>query len=396
MSANSPVVCVLLGCMTWSPAVAETLSFSLWTPAQTCTIDWTGFLHRSIQTSCCLDWQELVSNKTILITGAAGSIGSDLADLMMGGHPGKLVLLDRSAHNLSLLYRNYRQRNITLPKVEFIHADILEEEALEETFSNHSPDIVFHTAALKHIHQLESEPFGALETNLMGTLRLLQMVDCAQVEHFVNLSTDKAVNPTSVLGVSKRISELLLLSVDAAQNHRVSLRLGNVLGTSGSVVPIFIHALQTHSPLLLTAPQASRFFITREEAVTFLVRSLEIPENSLLLAEMGRPQKIMDLADFLLREFALDGGGAICVTGLRDGEKLSEQLLYDYEHLEHTQVQRLFRIVNDNVLDRDRFAEDLGHLLELVVARKKCGLIQALSNIVPEFEPSQTLLHCIG
>ena len=382
--------------MTWSPAVAETLSFSLWTPAQTCTIDWTGFLHRSIQTSCCLDWQELVSNKTILITGAAGSIGSDLADLMMGGHPGKLVLLDRSAHNLSLLYRNYRQRNITLPKVEFIHADILEEEALEETFSNHSPDIVFHTAALKHVHQLESEPFGALETNLMGTLRLLQMVDCAQVEHFVNLSTDKAVNPTSVLGVSKRISELLLLSVDAAQNHRVSLRLGNVLGTSGSVVPIFIHALQTHSPLLLTAPQASRFFITREEAVTFLVRSLEIPENSLLLAEMGRPQKIMDLADFLLREFALDGGGAICVTGLRDGEKLSEQLLYDYEHLEHTQVQRLFRIVNDNVLDRDRFAEDLGHLLELVVARKKCGLIQALSNIVPEFEPSQTLLHCIG
>ncbi|MGC2695928.1 MAG: polysaccharide biosynthesis protein [Candidatus Angelobacter sp.] len=382
--------------MTWSPAVAETLSFSSWTPAQTCTIDWTGFLHRSIQTSCCMDWQELVSNKTILITGAAGSIGSDLADLMMGGHSGKLVLLDRSAHNLSLLYRNYRQRNITLPKVEFIHADILEKEALEETFSNHSPDIVFHTAALKHVHQLESEPFGALETNLMGTLRLLQMVDCAQVEHFVNLSTDKAVNPTSVLGVSKRISELLLLSVDAAQSHRISLRLGNVLGTSGSVVPIFIHALQTHSPLLLTAPQASRFFITREEAVTFLVRSLEIPENSLLLAEMGCPQKIMDLANFLLREFALDGGGAICVTGLRDGEKLSEQLLYDYEHLEHTQVQRLFRIVNDNVLDRDRFAEDLGHLLELVVARKKCGLIQALSNIVPEFEPSQTLLHCIG
>src|SRR5262249_2945754 len=156
------------------------------------------------------------------------------------------------------LYRKYQERYVTLPKTEFFHADILDEKALQDVIFNYQPQIVFHTAAMKHVPQLEHHPFIALESNVMGTLRLLEGLDHCPLECFVNLSTDKAVTPSSILGASKRITELLLLAMQPEYSHCLSLRLGNVLGSAGSVVPLFIRSLETYKPLQITSPIASR------------------------------------------------------------------------------------------------------------------------------------------
>lgn len=350
----------------------------------------------------------------MLVTGAGGSIGSVLAERLMGSLAGTLLVLDHSRPNLRELYWKHEQRHVTLPKVEFFHADILHEAALQEIFAKYQPHIVFHAAAMKHLPELESDPFAGLETNVLGTLRLLEMVECSDVEYFVNVSSDKAVNPTSVLGVSKRISELLLLAMESAATRRISLRLGNVLGSSGSFVPLFLQSLEDGLPPRITDPRASRYFLSPEEAAVFLMNSIKVPVASLLLPEMGSPRRITDLAKFLLcegRSADLEPGSPAAIsaaparapvphvnlefTGLRDGEKLSEQLTYDYEFLEDTSIPHIHKICGSGVVDADQFADNVGRLMDLVVDRRKPGLIRAMSRMVPEFTPSSTFLNYV-
>jgi O-antigen biosynthesis protein WbqV len=362
-------------------------------PITSQTIDWTGFLDRKQRPPSWIEWEELVSGKTIMITGAGGSIGSALADVLMNLPVATLLLVDRSEDSLSALQARCRRRGSVLPELRFIRADILEDEPLAPAFASYEPSIVYHAAGLKDLAKLEFEPFRALETNLIGTLRLLHLADCAEVEHFVYISTDKAVHPASVLGVSKRISELVLLVAASCQVHRISVRLGNVLGSSGSVVPIAINALQNGAAIPVTEPVAERFFITAEEAVGFLLDSLRIRESTVLVPEMGRPRKVIDLLSALARTY--DPAGLdlrFNIIGLRDGEKLSEQLAYDYERLENTLVKGLYRVVGSLNLDVERFDDDVERLFDLVTAGQKRGLIEALSSIVPEFEASPGLL----
>lgn len=357
-------------------------------------IDWSRFLNRSAFSSRWADSQALVSGKTVLITGAGGSIGSSLASLLMGGLARRLLFLDNSETNLRLLYQHYRQRHITLPRVEFLLADVRSQPALEKIFLKYKPQIVFHAAALKHVAPLESAPLAALETNLYGTLRMLQAAECAPVESFVNVSTDKAVNPASVLGVSKRLAEMLLVAIDSPRPRKLSLRLGNVLESSGSVVPLFLQSLENRQPLGITDPEASRYFLTLEEAAEFLLSSLAIRKSSLLLPEMGSPRKITELAGFLMNEL----GYARCkdsfhFTGLRDGEKCSEQLTFSHESLQKTSAHGIYRICGNAVVNRENFIDDLGRLLELALSQRTAGLIDLLHKLVPEFTPSPTLLH---
>ena len=357
-------------------------------------IDWSRFLNRLAFSSCRADSQALVSGKTVLITGAGGSIGSALASLLMGGLARRLLFLDNSEANLRLLYQHYRQRHITLPRVEFLLVDIRSQPALERIFLKYHPQIVFHAAALKHVAPLESAPLAALETNLYGTLRLLQAAECAPVESFVNVSTDKAVNPASMLGVSKRLAELLLVAIDSAHPRKLSLRLGNVLESSGSVVPLFLQSLENRQPLAITDPEASRYFLTLEEAAEFLLRSLTIRKSSLLLPEMGAPRKITALAGFLLNELGYAGcNEPFHFTGLRDGEKCFEQLTFSHESLQKTSAHGIYRICGNAVADRENFIDDLGRLLELVLSQRTAGLIDLLHKLVPEFTPSPTLLR---
>jgi len=362
-------------------------------PLASLGIDWTGFLEREQRLPSWIEWEELVYGKTIMITGAGGSIGSALADVLMNLPVKTLLLVDRSEDNLSALQNKCRYRDLVLPELRFIHADILQDDPLAQAIGFYEPNIIYHTAGLKDLPALELEPFRALETNLIGTMRLLHVADCADVEHFVYVSTDKAVCPTSVLGVSKRISELFLLVAASPQVHRISLRLGNVLGSSGSFVPIAVDALQHGALVPVTEPTAERFFITAEEAVGFLLDSLRVLESTILVPEMGKPRKVIDLLSFLARKYDPAGlDHRFNVIGLRDGEKLSEQLVYEYEQLENTVVDSLYRIVDSRHLDIDRFEDGVEHLFDLIAAGRKCGLAEAMSSIVPEFEASPGLL----
>lgn len=356
-------------------------------------IDWSAFLNRPVFNHACIH-DAAVANKTVLVTGAGGSIGSILAERLMGGLASHLLLLDSSEQNLFALYRKYQERHVTLPKTEFFHADILDEKALHDVISSYEPQIVFHAAAMKHVPQLEHHPFLALETNVIGTLRLLEAVDNYPVEHFVNVSTDKAVNPSSILGVSKRITELLLLAMQPEHARCLSLRLGNVLGSAGSVVPLFLKSLEEHKPLQITDPFASRYFITLDETAAFLLKSLELPESSVLLPELGTPLAIGDLANFLLCEFG-DGKHTpqLSFIGLRDGEKQNEQLIYSYEHLETTSVAQLYKVCGSEISDRETFIRKMADLLDLVRACCTKGLVEALTAIVPEYVPSPTFLR---
>jgi len=358
-------------------------------------IDWRRFLNRPLFAPGSADAPTYCAGKTVLITGAGGSIGSSLSLLLMGGLARNLVLLDHSEPNLRALYRLYRRRNLTLPRVEFIRADVRCKDQLEEVFARYEPHIVFHAAAMKHLVPLESDPFAALENNLVGTLHLLEISHRSRMECLVNVSTDKAVAPTSVLGVSKRLAELLLLAVDS-EPRKLSLRLGNVLESTGSVVPLFIESLENRQPLRITSPDASRYFLTLEEAAVFLLAAQGLCENSLLLPEMGSRRQIIELADFLLEEFDYPGSrDCMNFIGLRDGEKSCEQLTYRDEHLEGTTVPEIYRICGSTISDPEQFTDDLEWLLELVNGRQTHGLIDVLVRLVPEFEPSPTLLRYV-
>jgi FlaA1/EpsC-like NDP-sugar epimerase len=358
------------------------------------TIVWSRFLDRPIFSLGSSNWSNPFAGKNILITGAGGSIGSALALQLMSGLASNLILLDRSEANLRALYYKYKQRNIVLPEVRFVQCDILCPEMLDEVFSKYRPSFVFHTAAMKHLNALESDPFGALENNVLGTVRLLQIIDSSPVECFVNLSTDKAVNPTSMLGVSKRLTELLLLVMEARQPKKISLRLGNVLGSSGSVASIFCRLIENRQPLRITHPQATRYFVSVEETAAFLIASAQLPASCLLVPEMEKQRPITELAEFLLNEFGFAPGCyPMEFTGLRDGEKRCEELVYEYEHLQKAAMPGIRSICGNSIDDPERFADDLGLLLELVVRREKRGLIHRLIALAPEYAPSPTLLR---
>lgn len=356
-------------------------------------IPWQRFLSRPIFSLSPSDYHSWFAGKKVLITGAAGSIGSALALCLMEGMAGRLILLDRSEQNMGRLYRKYRDRNLTLPAIEFVLADVLRQDTLKEVFSEHRPDIVFHAAALKHVPELETAPLVALENNVLGTLRMLQAANYFHVESFVNVSTDKAVNPTSILGISKRLTELISSAPQRSCTNHASLRLGNVLGSCGSVVPRFLHALRTGQPFQITEPLASRYFVTVEETVAFLLQSSQLHVR-LLLPEMGQQRRIIELLEFLQEEAGREATDTETeLTGLKDGEKQAEQLIYDYERLLMTDIPQLREICGSRISDPERFANTLQRLLEAVIHGRRQAVLDYLFDLVPEFVPSPTLLR---
>ena len=360
-------------------------------------IDWRPFLDRPPFTLCPSTWESLFRGKRVLITGAGGSIGSTLALRLMRGFAGTLILLDHSEQNLSRVQQRHKQSSAVLPRTEFIQGDILSQNLLEQIFSTYRPDIVFHAAALKHLPELESAPFAALGNNLLGTMRVLKVAEASSVECFVNVSTDKAVNPTSMLGVSKRLAELFVMTVDSTVPRKISLRMGNVLGSSGSVVPIFVQSMKDRQSLRVTDPQAARYFVTMEEAADFLIAAAQMSTSSLLLPKMGTPRRITELADFLRNQLGSENGRErVEFIGLRDGEKLCEELTYSYEYLVEAGPTGIRKICGNAIADPERFSDNLGTLLEGVRKGRKENLIASLSNLVPEFIPSAALVRYLS
>lgn len=269
---------------------------------------------------------DYVRGKRVLVTGAGGSIGSELSRQLAGFAPAELVLLDRDETALQSVQVRLHGHGL-LDTREVVLADIRDTAALAAVFRARRPQVVFHAAALKHLPMLEQYPGEAWQTNVMGTLNVLEAAEEVGVETFVNVSTDKAANPTSVLGRSKRLAERLTARAAERTGRRyLSVRFGNVFGSRGSLVPLFAELIDAGRPLTVTHPEATRFFMSIPEACQLVVQAGAIgAPGEVLILDMGEPVRILDIAE---RMQAMAGRDDIEIvfTGLRPGEKLHEEL----------------------------------------------------------------------
>lgn len=276
---------------------------------------------------------EYLRGKRILVTGAGGSIGSELCRQLVRFRPGELMMLDRDESGLHSVQLSIQDQAM-LDGKDTILASIRDRDSILALFEERRPEIVFHAAALKHMPLLENYPLEALKTNVIGTLNLLEAAQATGVENFVNISTDKAANPCSALGTSKRIAERLTAARarDASVGKYVSVRFGNVLGSRGSVLTVFEKQIQDGGPLTVTDPEVNRFFMTIPEACQLVLQAAAVGESGeTLVLDMGEPIKIADVAKTLIEQSGKEL--EIVFTGLRENEKLAEELFDDTEEL---------------------------------------------------------------
>ncbi len=273
----------------------------------------------------------------VLVTGAGGSIGSVLCKLVAQFEPSELVLLDRDEGALHALQLSLHGRAL-MNESNLVLADIRDRQAIRDIFAHYRPDVVFHTAALKHLALLEEYPVEAVKTNILGTRNVLEAAIASGARRIVNISTDKAVEPVSVLGATKRIAELLTAAYARVSDAVVmSVRFGNVLGSRGSIIPTLREQLATGRPLTITHPDVTRFFMTVEEAVELVVQAGAIGEDGeVLVLDMGEPVRIVDLARQLAAEMRPGEQIEFEVIGLRAGEKLHESATSASERLLRT------------------------------------------------------------
>lgn len=281
------------------------------------------------------------TNETILITGAAGTIGSELSKQLINCKYKKLILIDIAESPLYDLIKDLEFEDTT--NVEFQILNITDEESLKFLFKNHKPTIIFHTAAYKHVPLMESNPYEAVKLNVLGTILLAELSIQYKVKKFVFISTDKAVNPISVMGITKFIAEKYLKELSQKSNTLfVTTRFGNILGSNGSVLPLFIKQLETTNTITITNDRVSRYFIDKYKACSLILKiaTLDNLESNIFTFNMGEPILIKDLANrFLLINGVSKGKIQIKTIGLRPGEKLNEDIVSNDEELVNTDLQ---------------------------------------------------------
>jgi FlaA1/EpsC-like NDP-sugar epimerase len=286
-----------------------------------------------------------IKDKVILVTGGGGSIGSELCRQIAKFSPKKLIILDIYENNV---YDVQMELNHNYPNLEkeVIIASIRDEYRLKDVFDTHRPDVVFHAAAHKHVPLMEENPSEAIKNNIIGTYNVLKCSDEFNVKKFVQISTDKAVNPTNIMGATKRFCEIMVQAFDKISNTEyVAVRFGNVLGSNGSVIPLFKKQIAHGGPITVTHPEINRFFMTIPEASQLVIQAGAIADGGeIFVLDMGKPVKIVDLARDLitLSGYKPDVDIRIEYTGLRPGEKLYEELLMDEVALTSTEHDKIF------------------------------------------------------
>jgi FlaA1/EpsC-like NDP-sugar epimerase len=329
---------------------------------------------------------EILRNKTVVITGAGGSIGSELARQVFSIGPRRLVLVDRAESALYLVQRELdarRARGQGRGELRAHLANVASRGAMDRLIADEAPDVIFHAAAYKHVPMMEEHPSDAVHVNIGGTLSLLDAAVAAGVDRFVLVSTDKAVRPSNVMGASKRVAEMLV--ADAARRTGkpyVSVRFGNVLGSTGSVVPIFQEQLEKSEPLSITHPEMTRYFMTIPEASWLILDAAALGTNGdLFVLDMGEPVRIVDLARDLVRLAGRDPDTQpMDIVGIRPGEKLHEELFYDAEQVEPTSVPKVLKTSSEPPSSTVR--EDARTLLALATGAREDELRQALLDYV--------------
>lgn len=340
---------------------------------------------------------ELLRGKRVLVTGAGGSIGSELCRQILRCRPAELILLGHGENSIFEIHNELAIENRRVHGdsvlIKALIADIRFEHRLEILFRRHRPQVVFHAAAHKHVPLMEANPAEAITNNVLGTRNVVQAARTVGVERFVMISTDKAVNPTSVMGASKRAAELVVH--DAALQSGLpymAVRFGNVLGSRGSVVLTFRKQIATGGPVTVTHPEMRRFFMTIPEAVQLVLQAAVLGQGGeVFLLDMGEPVKIVDLATDLIRLSGLEVGRDIelAFTGLRPGEKLFEELFLPDEHYERTRHAKIFIAGNASALVPGRLDETIGVLARAASVSDRDTIIRALQNLIPEYCPPE-------
>jgi FlaA1/EpsC-like NDP-sugar epimerase len=300
---------------------------------------------------------EFIRGKTILVTGAAGSIGSQLCRQILGHEPARLVVVDWAEtplHELLLEIRSGSNESVVVSEM----GDVTDEVRVREIFAKHAPDLVFHAAALKHVPMCESHVREAIRVNVGGTRIVARAALEAGTQRFVLVSTDKAVNPSSVMGATKRVAEILLqkLEAEGGPTRFIAVRFGNVLGSNGSVIPLFRRQLAEGGPLTVTHPDMRRYFMAIPEAVGLVLHAAYLGRGGdLYELDMGDPVRIVDLAEDLIRLSGLVPGRDVKIefTGMRPGEKLFEELYFSAEKVHPTAHPRIFCLRAEKMPEKD-------------------------------------------
>lgn len=342
--------------------------------------DWSRFLPPFDSTSD-PELAATFSNRKVCIVGGAGDIGSAIAKALFPTT--SLVLFDSSEHGLFELRREFESLSGT-PACDYVLGNMCDRQTVDFMLRRFRPDIIFHAAAYKHVGMLEENAFTAIHNNVFGTDTLLQSAAAHSVETVVLLSTDKAVKPHSAMGVSKRLAEMLALSYSSSSFRVSAVRLGNVIGSRGSVVPIFLDRILKKQCLRVTDPAATRYFISRGQAVAAILQAGRAAcDGVVLLPNLGEPVPIAELAAFLLKTYDPNADLSLCFSGLRPGEKLSEDLIGDDEY-------KCGAVEGSLTVLKGTITVSPARMLRLL---SQADLVSQLQELVPEYVPSELMLR---
>jgi FlaA1/EpsC-like NDP-sugar epimerase len=335
--------------------------------------------------------QKELTNKVIMVTGAAGSIGSEIVRQLVRFAPEKILLIDQAEsalfdfdYDLNAHFKDY----LAQTKLEIIVANVTDELRLRKIFREHKPDIVFHAAAYKHVPMMENNPYEAVKVNILGTKNIADLSVEFDVSKFVMVSTDKAVNPTNVMGATKRLAEMYTQSMNSLGATRfIITRFGNVLGSSGSVIPLFTKQIKAGGPVTVTHPEITRYFMTISEASQLVLEAGAMGQGSeVYVFDMGQPVKVVDLAKKMIQLSGFEEGKDIKIqfTGLRPGEKLYEELLNDNENTIPTHHQKIMKAT----VPASPYAEmeiAMNEIKNLLENDSSTAIIKKIKHYVPEY-----------
>ena len=368
------------------PAIASTLTDSLSSAVR--DVNYEDLLGRDSVIIKNPELNAFIHDKIVMVTGGGGSIGSELCRQIIANEPKKLLIVDiyeNSTYELEMELRRY------YPNADFevLIASVRDYERLDTIFAKYRPDVVYHAAAHKHVPLMENSPNEAIKNNCLGTLNLAKVSDKYGVKRFVMISTDKAVRPTNVMGATKRICEMIVQTYNnRSDTEFVAVRFGNVLGSNGSVIPLFLKQIEAGGPVTLTHREITRFFMTIPEAVSLvLTAGLMAKGGEIFILDMGEPVKIYDLACNLIRMkgYEPEKDIKIEVVGLRPGEKLYEELLMAEEGLQETENQKI-HIGKPIELDEEEFLTKLGRLIDKA-EDNMADIRRDIKDICPTYNP---------
>jgi len=331
-----------------------------------------------------------LKDKRVIVTGAGGSIGSELVRKIATFHPAEILLFEIDETDLFYLTNEITEQ---FPNIHPVLGDVTDADKVKKVFESFKPHIIFHAAAYKHVPMMEYYPDEAVKVNVLGTKTFAEAAaECSSVEKFVMISTDKAVNPTSVLGATKRVAEYIIRSLNTnSETTFIAVRFGNVLGSRGSVVPVFQRQIKRGGPITITHPDMQRYFMTIPEATVLVLQAAAIGNGGeVYVLDMGEPVKILDLAETLihLSGFEPNRDIPIVFTGMRPGEKLFEEILTAEEGMLATKHANIFIAKLSESIDIQLLKAKINRLIEISENGSKEKIIDSLMNIVPTYSPN--------